>query len=120
MRSRPPNSNHFFPPSQRSIFSSLVKFHLLIHEIECRQEGTQTPTGSALKVLCPHFHLFLLFVFFVFFGFLLLLFFFFCCCFFFLGGAHNLALIDLVVSEKMFEECGQRHRRACLYHKLTN
>ena len=36
------------------------------------------------------------------------------------GGGHNLALTDPVVSEKMFEECGQRHRRACLYDKLTN
>ena len=37
-----------------------------------------------------------------------------------MGGGHNLALIDLVVSEKMFEECGRRHRWACLYDKLTN
>ena len=36
------------------------------------------------------------------------------------GGAHNLALIDPVVSEKIFEECGRRHRQACLYDKLTN
>ena len=42
--------------------------------------------------------------------------------FFFLGGdgGHNLALIDPLVSEKLFEECGRRHRRACLYDKLTN
>ena len=33
------------------------------------------------------------------------------------GRGYNLALIDPVVSEKMFEECG---RRACLYDKLTN
>ena len=26
------------------------------------------------------------------------------------AGGHNLALIDPVVSEKMFEECGRRHR----------
>ena len=31
-----------------------------------------------------------------------------------------MALIDPVVSEKMFKECGRRHRRACLYDKLTN
>ena len=35
-------------------------------------------------------------------------------------GVHKLALIDPVVSEKIFEECGRRHRRACLYDKLTN
>ena len=47
--------------------------------------------------------------------------FFFCfVCFFFGVGVHNLALTDPVVSEKMFEECGRRHRRACLYDKLTN
>ena len=39
--------------------------------------------------------------------------------FFLGGGGHNLALIDPVVSEKMFEVCGRRHRRACLYDKLT-
>ena len=63
-----------------------------------------TPTGSAPKALCPHSPLF--FCFFV--------------CFFFGGGGNNLALIDPVVSEKMFEECERRHRRACLYDKLTN
>ena len=31
-----------------------------------------------------------------------------------------MALIDQVASEKMFKECRQRHRRACLYDKLTN
>ena len=36
------------------------------------------------------------------------------------GGGHNLSFIDPVVSEKMFEECGRRHRRACLYDKLTS
>ena len=43
-----------------------------------------------------------------------------CCCCFWGGGGLNLALIDPVVSEKMFEECGRRHRRACLNDKLTN
>ena len=37
MRSRSLKSNHFFPLSQWSICASLVKFHLLIHEIECTQ-----------------------------------------------------------------------------------
>ena len=46
------------------------------------------------------------------------LFFFVCVCEGVVG--HNWALIDPVVSEKMFEECGRRHRRACLYDKLTN
>ena len=31
-----------------------------------------------------------------------------------------MALVDPVVSEKMFEESGRRQRRACLYDKLTN
>ena len=39
---------------------------------------------------------------------------------FFFWGGHNLALIDPVVSEKKFEEYERRHRRACLYDKLTN
>ena len=48
-------------------------------------------------------------------------FFFFLVCMEWGGGrGHNLALIDPVVSEKMFEECGRRHWRACLYDKLTN
>ena len=34
-------------------------------------------------------------------------------------GGHDLALIDPVVSE-MFEKCGRRQRRACLYDTLTN
>ena len=37
-----------------------------------------------------------------------------------LGAGHNLALVDPVGSEKMFEEFGRRQRRACLYDKLTN
>ena len=44
---------------------------------------------------------------------------FFCFFFFLWGRGHNLALIYLVVSE-VFEECGRRHRQACLYDKLTN
>ena len=44
MRSRSVKSNHFFPPSHWSICASLVKFHLLIHEIECTQ-------GSFLECL---------------------------------------------------------------------
>ena len=68
-----------------------------------------------------------LFFFFCLFVFFFFLFVFFFCFFFFVlcvwgGGAgeHNLALTDPVVSEKMFEECGRRHRRACLDDKLTN
>ena len=83
-------------------------------------------TKSTMPPLPPFFLFLFLFLFFV-------LFLLFCCCFvlfcfcvffFFLrggeAGEHNLALIDPVVSEKMFEECARRHRRAYLYDKLTN
>ena len=53
MRSRSPKSNHFFSVSQYDVCASLVKIHPLIQEIECRQEATRTPTGSALKTICP-------------------------------------------------------------------
>ena len=33
---------------------------------------------------------------------------------------HNSALVDPVCSEMMFEKCGRRQRRACLYDKFTN
>ena len=49
MRSRSPKSNQHFSPSQ-----SLAKICPFNKEIECRQEATTaTPTGSALKAICP-------------------------------------------------------------------
>ena len=91
----------------------------LVQKKECRQEAMQTPTGSAPKTLCLNSPLF-----FFFFCFCLFVCFFFFCFFFLFcvwgAGEHNLALTDPVVSEKMFEECGRRHRRACLDDKLTN
>ena len=78
------------------------------------------------KSTMPPLPLFFFFSFFFFFFFCFLFFFAFVfvfvffVCFCFVGGGHNLALTDPVVSEKMFEACGRRHRRACLYDKLTN
>ena len=44
MSPRSTKSSHFFSPSQWRICTSLVKFHLLIHEIGCTQ-------GSFLEFL---------------------------------------------------------------------
>ena len=46
MRSRSPKSNHFFPPPPNNAYVQ-VKIHPLVHEIECREEATPTPMGSA-------------------------------------------------------------------------
>ena len=37
MRPRSPKSNHFFLLYQRYFYASLVKIHLLVQEIDCRQ-----------------------------------------------------------------------------------
>ena len=55
LRQRSPKSNHFFP--QQCVFVSLVKIHLLLENIECRQDATPTlmltptPMGSASKAI---------------------------------------------------------------------
>ena len=57
MRSVLPKTSHFFPPpSQLCVCGSLVKIHPeIVHETECREEATRTPTptGSAPKAICP-------------------------------------------------------------------
>ena len=60
IRSRSLRPNQLFIMSQCYIHANFIKFHLLVHEISCKQESvtptstptptlTSTPTGSAIK-----------------------------------------------------------------------
>ena len=64
IRSRSPEPNQLFNMSQCYIQANLVKIHLPVHEILCKQESvtltptltpmlTPMPTGSAPKTICP-------------------------------------------------------------------
>ena len=53
MKSRSPKSNQHFSHSQWYICVSLAKICPINQEIECGQETTPTPTGYALKTICP-------------------------------------------------------------------
>ena len=62
IRSRSPKPNRLIIMSQCYIHANLVKIHLPVHEISCKQESvtltptltlTPTPTGSAPKTICP-------------------------------------------------------------------
>ena len=55
MGSRSPKSNQHFSPSN-DIFLCLAKICPFNKEIECRQEATPLPPGSALKTICPPPH----------------------------------------------------------------
>ena len=55
-RSRSPKPNYLFTMSQCCIHANLVKIHPSVHEISCKQDLESvmlTPTGSALKTICP-------------------------------------------------------------------
>ena len=54
IRSRSPKPNQLIIMSHCYIHANLVKIHLPVHEISCKQESvTLTPTGSAPKPICP-------------------------------------------------------------------
>ena len=114
-----PNSTHWFRRKTRSYADA----------DRIRNKSTMSPLLFVLFVCCCFFlFVFLLLLLLLFFLVLYFLSFFFFLFFLWGGGGggggggkvHNLALIDPEVSEKMFEECGRRHRRACLHDKLTN